>query len=143
MKIGENGLQAAVPDPSCKDWLVRKNFTSHSGLSLSWKIECDGLTDMEIETLAWMIYEKLEFSKVVGIPRGGLRLAAALQQYCCTGGPLLLVDDVCTTTESMENARRTLLLSKSRSIIGVVIFSRCLNLPKWITPIFQLDKKWI
>lgn len=106
----------------------KQDFTSHAGLSLNWKIECDDLTDEDIETLAWVVSRKFTFGSVKGIPRGGLRLAAALEQYCTTG-PRLLVDDVLTTGSS-------LVAEYSKGDIGVVIFARG-NCPKWVTPIFQ------
>ena len=54
-------------------------FTSSAGVTLPFKIECDALTDDDIETLAEMIRQMVgPFSSVEGVPRGGLRLAAAL-----------------------------------------------------------------
>ena len=45
------------------------DFVSHAGIPMSWKIECDGITDNEWAALAKMImdYEKRPFSKVVGL----------------------------------------------------------------------------
>ena len=58
------------------------NFVSHAGNELEWKIECDALTDDDWECLAKMISEKTVFGTVYGIPRGGTKLANALQKYC-------------------------------------------------------------
>ncbi|MGB6326676.1 MAG: hypothetical protein WBG11_13150 [Methylocella sp.] len=112
------------------DWLMRKSFVMHSGDRSQWKIECDALTEEEIETFAPLISKKFVFGKVEGIPRGGLPVANALQKYC-TRGPCLLVDGVLTTGASMELAR------KYHSDIGVVLFARgpC---PEWIHPVFRL-----
>lgn len=108
------------------------NFTSHSGLELTWKIDCDGLNTEDIETLAKVGAELVSsFGRVVGVPRGGLRLAGALQRYA-TSGPTLIVDDVLTTGRSMEEER-----AKHSGAIGLVIFARK-EPPKWITPIFSL-----
>lgn len=111
------------------DWLVRKSFIMHSGDAADFKIECDNLTDEEIETFAMLISKKFRFGRVAGVPRGGLRIANALRKYC-THGPRLIVDDVLTTGNSMS-AR------KQDSDIGVVLFARgpC---PDWVHPIFQL-----
>lgn len=108
----------------------KKDFTSHAGLSLSWKIECDDLTDNDLDTLAHLVAQQFIFSSVYGIPRGGTRFAAALQKYVSSVGPRLLVDDVFTSGKSMADEYQ-------RDDIGVVIFSRgVVPLPKWITAIF-------
>lgn len=110
---------------------VNQTFVSHSGKVLDFKIDCDALTDADLATLASVIAKRFKFGAVEGVPRGGLRLAEALQPYV-TKGPALIVDDVLTTGASMEQARKAL------TDRGVVIFARgpC---PSWITPIFKLD----
>ncbi|MGA7384505.1 MAG: hypothetical protein WBW81_07385 [Methylocella sp.] len=45
----------------------------HSGAATDFKIECDGLTDEEIETFALLISKKFKFGRVEGVPRGGWR----------------------------------------------------------------------
>src|ERR1700722_3264701 len=80
-------------------------FVAHSGVTLPFKIDCDALTDADIATLAKEISRRTKFSVVVGIPRGGLRLAAALEQYCQPSAPVLIADDVLTTGRSMEAER--------------------------------------
>ena len=79
------------------------NFTSHAGLSLNWKIECDALTEDDWKGLARMImdYETRSFGSVEGIPRGGIPLANALSEYA-TEGPPMIVDDVYTTGTSFK-----------------------------------------
>jgi adenine/guanine phosphoribosyltransferase-like PRPP-binding protein len=115
-----------------------KDFISHSGKSFQWKIECDDLTDGDIECIANIINGQLSFKKVYGIPRGGLRLAAALQKYCDPDArEILIVDDVLTTGKSMEKMRETMRKAgESSPIYGVVIFSRGGSLP-WVFPIFN------
>jgi hypothetical protein len=80
-------------------------FTSHSGNELNWKLECDALTDDDWDCLAKMISDRIMFHEVVGIPRGGNKLASALQKYCETEKThqtyRLVVDDVWTTGTSM------------------------------------------
>ncbi len=81
------------------------DFTSHAGLPLNWKLECDAITDDEWRCLAKMImdYQTEPFYEAVGIPRGGNKLAVALNQYA-SGNPkdfTLICDDVFTTGTSM------------------------------------------
>lgn len=113
--------------------MFRKHvFKSHSGLELNWKIECDDLTQEDIDTLAFIISNKFKFGSVYGIPNGGIRMAKALDKYSLSGSfSRLLVDDVLTTGGSMEKEYK-------EGDIGVVIFSRG-KCPSWITPIFQLS----
>ena len=108
---------------------------SHAGLSLLFKIECDALTDEDIETLASIISRAHKFKEVHGIPRGGIRLANALQKYLSEEGKVLIVDDLFTTGKSMEGAKSKI----GGDPLGVVIFARgaC---PQWIFPIFQLGQ---
>lgn len=112
---------------------VNEPFTSRAGLPLDWKIECDALSDADIETITAMIARRFLFRQAIGIPRGGLRLARALQMYRLPGHPILIIDDVFTTGKSMQAARKDL----GNNTIGVVIFARG-KCPDWITPIFQL-----
>ena len=94
------------------------NFVSHAGNELEWKIECDALTDDDWECLAKMISEKTEFGSVYGIPRGGTKLADALQKYCKPNHPIrLVVDDVWTTGKSMRDVMK-------KGDMGFVIFAR-------------------
>lgn len=116
------------------DLFVRMPVQFHSGSLASWKIECDALSDQEIDTIALMFSEFLcPFGRVVGVPSGGLKLARALEKYR-SEGPLLIVDDVLTTGNSMvevmlqENAERT---------FGAVIFARG-KCPGWVVPLFQM-----
>lgn len=118
-----------------------KDFVMHSGERSSFKIECDSLTDADIEALAHLISQECVFSRVQGIPRGGNRIAAALEPYTTTYfGGLLIVDDVYTTGFSMEEARVKAAqdkVAKFRDISGVVLFARR-QPPEWIRPVFQL-----
>ena len=77
----------------------------HAGPRLPFKIECDALSDDDLKTLAALIARKQTFSRVLGVPRGGLRLAHALERYCSPEGDVLIVDDVLTTGKSMEDMR--------------------------------------
>ena len=93
-------------------------FISHAGNQLDWKIECDALTDEDWECLAKMISERTQFGSVYGIPRGGTKLANALEKYIKPGHPLrLVVDDVYTTGKSM----REVMVDGD---LGFVVFAR-------------------
>lgn len=109
-------------------------FTSHAGVRLPFKIECDALTDDDINVIAEIIARHTVFSSVVSIPRGGDRLAKALQEFVQDSGPVLIVDDVFTTGKSMEDMRRSI----GGEPIGVVIFARG-DLPDWVKAVFQLS----
>lgn len=107
-------------------------FRLHSGSRSSWKVDCDALNDTDLETLASMVVERHVFSKVVGVPRGGLRLAKALEKYCMETGPTMVVDDVLTTGASMEAIKA----QTPGDVVGVVIFARGVC-PDWIRPLWQ------
>lgn len=107
------------------------HFTLASGAASGFKIDCDALTDEDIECLAALIAERVPaFASVEGVPTGGLRLASALQQYA-GGGGLLIVDDVWTTGASMRRQRG------GRDAQGAVIFARAATDP-WVTPLFAM-----
>lgn len=109
-------------------------FTSHAGVRLPFKIECDALTNDDISVIAEIIARHTVFSSVVSIPRGGDRLARALQEFVQDFGPVLIVDDVFTTGKSMEDKRQEI----GGNPIGVVIFARG-ELPSWVKAVFELS----
>ena len=81
------------------------DFISHAGNKLAWKIECDAIRPEWWDGLARMImdYQTEPFSKVVGIPRGGMALAHAMEKYVTPGDhPWMVVDDVYTTGTSFR-----------------------------------------
>ncbi len=105
------------------------------GSIADFKIECDALTDEDIECIAWMISEQLEFKIVMGIPTGGIRLEKALRKYATKESKtVLLCDDVLTTGNSMEKMKAKFV---HKDIIGVVIFARR-KCPEWVSPLFKL-----
>ena len=116
------------------------NFTLNSGRKATWKIECDALTDEDVATMAAMLAELLPpFGDVVGVPRGGLRLAAALERFTSDSTTTLIADDVLTTGGSLERMRASLRAERDESwdFVGAVLFARgpC---PSWITPLFSM-----
>ena len=83
---------------------IKEDFISHAGLPLTWKVECDALTDGDYEALAKIVSEKIRFKDVKGIPRGGIPFENALRQYASndSSDPLLICDDVYTTGTSFR-----------------------------------------
>ncbi len=118
---------------ACTGYAHQENRRACSFATGHWKIECDALTDADWDCLAYMVSERMAFSAVEGVPTGGLRFARALEKHAGKGGPLLIADDVLTTGGSMEEHRA------GREAQGVVAFSRCEEVPRWIVPLFQLD----
>jgi hypoxanthine phosphoribosyltransferase len=113
-----------------------KPFVSHSGRELSWKIDCDAFSDSDWENIACIIKSKFSFSKVIGIPRGGLPLQYHLEPFAKDGHPILIVDDVLTTGMSMEEARFRV---DRQSSIGVSVFDRGRR-PDWVKSIFTVNE---
>ena len=107
-------------------------FTLHSGERSSFKIECDSLCVDDWRTLANMIAERCRFSKVRGIPRGGLLLAEALLPHVSDYGWSLVVDDVWTTGRSMLAFMRP-------GEVGYVVFARKPVSDPRVGALFTLD----
>lgn len=102
-------------------------FTSASGLDLDWKIECDALTDGDWVCIANACAPKIgAFGSVIGVPRGGIRFAAALAHHAQPNSQRLLVaDDVWTTGKSMQDVvRREITERGVYDWRGVVAFAR-------------------
>jgi len=81
-------------------------FTSHAGLKLNWKIECDAISKEEWKCLARIIREKetRNWCRAEGIPRGGLPLAQELDKFSTRSNddPVLICDDIWTTGTSFK-----------------------------------------
>jgi hypothetical protein len=121
------------------------DFVLHSGRRSKFKIDCDALSDSDIEAVAHILADILPpFRNVVGVPRGGLRLAKALRPYCTPpdrfasiqGREWLVVDDVLTTGESLRQA-----MEEKGDAIGAVIFARG-QLPPDVYALFVMYNEW-
>lgn len=88
------------------DLFQKIDFISHAGLAMTWKLECDAISDAEWKCLAKIIseIETRPFSNVIGIPRGGIKLQNELLNYVSgnENDPVLIVDDVWSTGASFE-----------------------------------------
>ena len=120
-------------------------FILHSGEKSDFKIDCDNLTDEDLETLAWIVARewRLEYHAVKGIWRGGSKFAEKLRRYTKEWNnfgenTLLIVDDVLTTGKSMDEMYETWRHTKSMNVKGIVIFSRG-KCPSWVRPIFRME----
>lgn len=122
------------------------DFVLSSGRKSNFKIDCDALTDEDIEALASIFRKKLACSWhgaaasiICPVPSGGNRLALALGRRrrdgthikIIHGAPVLVAEDVFTTGRSMEAER----LKHQEPVRGVVIFARA-PCPEWITPLW-------
>lgn len=116
-----------------------EKFKSHSGLDLDFKIDCDYLSDGDIDCIAKLIAKRTTFGHVYGIPRGGVRLAEALKPYHDDNvSTVLVVDDVLTTGHSMEEAKSRF-ETIEKNIVGWVIFARRTP-PEWVNAVFILGE---
>lgn len=78
-------------------------FIGAAGMQMPFKIECDALDDEDWACIAADCASKITFGEVHGVPIGGEKLAAALQEYADPDSHvILIVDDVWTTGKSMR-----------------------------------------
>lgn len=121
---------------------VNGAFRGHAGLTLPFKIECDALTDDDLDTLARIVARRITYGEARGVPSGGIQFATALNRYKHPLGlsdyPLLICDDVLTTGKSMTEFRNA---TDVMDVRGVVIFARNDFCPDWIIPIFSIDRR--
>lgn len=117
-------------------------FTLASGATSDYKIECDALTPDDWEGLAAMAMAFLPspFGRVVGVPRGGIPFAKALEKYANPASKrLLIAEDVVTTGGSIErfSLNNPVVQDDPVTVIGVCVFARG-KCPGWVTPLFRL-----
>jgi hypoxanthine phosphoribosyltransferase len=105
----------------------KRTVKLNSGEVSDFKIECDALTDEDLECIAYLMSKKLKFKAVYGVPTGGKRLEGKLRQYCIDDNslPILVCDDVLTTGGSINRFKSFLNKIDGKSnIITAVIFNR-------------------
>lgn len=114
---------------------VPETFTSHSGLELHWKIECDALTASDWECLAIMGASLVPpFRRVIGVPRGGWPFANALEQYVDeTADMWLIVDDVWTTGASVIEFEKQFTAEERSTCNRLMAFNRSQAALPWRT----------
>lgn len=96
-------------------------FQLHSGAESTWRINCTAFYDRDWACLAELIAQRVRFYAVIGVPRGGLMLAKALERYADPQQKvLLIVDDVLTTGTSIQALRA----EYSSPTVGFVVFDR-------------------
>lgn len=126
------------------NFVMRGDFVLRSGKKSSYKIECDALTKDDWDGIAAGIMEELDlppFRHAVGVPRGGIPLANALNAYAqevLTGSPVLICEDVVTTGGSLEKFRRE--NYGGEHVIGVAFVCRG-SCPEWVRPLFVVGGK--
>lgn len=120
------------------------DFTLHSGGKSKYRINCDVLTDSDLEMVAQVLTDRLPpFSEVHGIPRGGLRLAEIMKQHMMANAPnIVIVDDVWTTGRSMVELREAMQANVDLGVCvyGAVIFQRGIGqIPAWCVAFADID----
>lgn len=121
----------------------------HSGRFADWIIDCNFLTDEDLDTLAQLYATWGSYQAVAAIPSGGNRFALALSRYrtpraLAQSRPIVLIaDDVCTTGGSFRATRLKIHEEYPNVMVrGVAIFARGVP-PNWVTAIFKLPNTWI
>lgn len=123
------------------------NFVLKSGMSTSWKIDCDALTESDWATLAFMAAHRLglfrkgqrwHFDRVFSCGGAADNFARHLVVYGmgnghCDRGYALIAEDVVTTGDTMKAVADKTGLKRCR---GVAVFARGRSVPAWVLPLF-------
>tara|TARA_B110000495_G_scaffold203689_1_gene228812 strand:- start:1691 stop:2101 length:411 start_codon:yes stop_codon:yes gene_type:complete len=130
------------------DLFQRYDYKSHANLDLTWKLECDAISDGEWSVLARIIseLESRPFSDVVGIPRGGVKLENEMLNYVSgnKNDPVLIVDDVWTTGTSFKEFVGIHVIEKMTEHVGWFgwcIFART-QTSNHVTALFQMPETY-
>ena len=103
--------------------LIFGDFKLASGIKSWYKLECDLLTDSDIEIILENNKHRIpEFGIAMGVPTGGLRIARLIEKYKTPdSSKILIVDDVLTTGSSVK----TFIIDNDLKVNNVfVLFSR-------------------
>jgi hypothetical protein len=123
-------------------------FTSHSGVRLPFKIECDAYTDADLAAFAAVAAARIKFRHVIAAGSGaGARFAEALRRYERTDATIVLIaDDVLTTGNSLEKAASMEqdCGTDHWDIRGLVLYDRSREgqRPDWVSAFFVLGE-WL
>jgi orotate phosphoribosyltransferase len=102
-------------------------------------MECDALTKEDWECLAYLGSRIAgSFSKVCGVPRGGIPFARAMEEYQSDdpSDSVLVVDDVLTTGGSICKEMRSFY---NKGVRGLVVFARG-SCPPGVEAIFYMNE---
>lgn len=128
-------------------------FKAASGRMLNFKIECDNYVGEQWRHVAAIVGPRIpRFSKVIGVPRGGIPFAEQLMRYATPDSDVtLFVDDVWTTGGSMRKVikahamaipgdpRPDYSVRVEGKVRGVVLFARGGDvLPSWVDALWTL-----
>ena len=129
-----------------KHLIERGDFKLHSGYVSSWRINAEALDEATLEAIVQTAVGVLRpFGRVVGIPRGGIRIAEVFKRYVQSDDyphRTLIVDDVLTSGRSMEQERKSRLQSRIQTqptVEGFVLFARTQDLPIWVRAFFTCN----
>lgn len=114
-------------------------YTLASGRKSGFKIDCDALSDSSIDACAYLLTRIIyPYRDVIGVPRGGLRLAKAMKRYASpTWSRTMVVDDVWTTGGSVKKLIAEKGLPENTPV--AVIFARGPT-PKNVTVLFPINE---
>lgn len=118
-------------------WLQIANITLNSGRRSTFKIECDNITDAELEAMCALLAQIIPpFSRVSGVPTGGVRVEKAMRRHLSETGPILIVDDLWTTGGSIQ---RHLTAIDPREYLVAVLFARG-ETPPGVVALFKMNR---
>lgn len=124
-------------------WLLRGDFVLHSGDRSDLLLDLNAWSDADVSAAAGLLARlagrRGGFRSVTSVPRGGDRLAAALEPLCTpTGFWHALADDVYTTGASLHDAKLRLRATGETNALGLVLVARR-EPPAWVLPLLRLD----
>lgn len=117
-------------------------FTSAAGIELDFKIDCDALSDESLMALAKQARKLISPSKLIPVPTGGIRFAAAIEGIGALWSPgyPVIIDDVWTTGASVLKiaTEHGLIHDLGLKVKCCVIVARG-DHPHWVKPLFTIN----
>lgn len=107
-------------------------FKLSSGDILTFKVECDALTNEDYRALAHIVEDRIRYRVAIGVPSknkkpsNAEKFANALNEYATghTGDITLIVDDVLTTGKTLMEFTNKLKAKQQLQYRGLVMFAR-------------------